>query len=248
MRNLRLLIITIPKVRNCPLVESAVLTKLLQVYLTGLSSQSRVSTLLRPATHSQRFRRANSHLREMIILPYINEIADKVNDQIISAPNGDCRPIAYPGDRYFLDPYNVTFTGMSGAIACGLTAAIKASGIAVPIEGDTNGLQPQLSGGPDQSTNHDVGAFVPPPPKSPFKPLARTSYACLFHGNERTQKIKIQRRRHQNLQHSRTIWTPLPEISTMKPHSPSQLPPTDLIPRAASSASHPLAVKYGAWA
>ncbi len=122
----------------------------------------------------------------MIYLPYINQTADKVFNRIIPAPNGDCKLIVYPGDQYFPDPWNFTMTGAASAIACGLTAAINVTGTAVPVEGDTNGKTPEIGADPDQSTDHNQygGAFVAPPPATPFKPLAQTDYVCIVHGKE----------------------------------------------------------------
>jgi len=123
-------------------------------------------------------------LREKIVLPNIDDTADKVINRIIPAPNGDCKLIAYPGDQYFPN-YNITMNGLPSAIACGLTAAINVAGTAVPVEGDTNGQKPQKSSDPGKSTEGQGGAFVAPPPKVPFKPLAQTDYACIIHGTDR---------------------------------------------------------------
>ncbi|KAL9602195.1 MAG: hypothetical protein Q9179_002621 [Wetmoreana sp. 5 TL-2023] len=121
--------------------------------------------------------------REMVHLPNINETADKVIDRIIPAPNGDCKLIAYPGDQFFPD-YNLTMEGQPSAIACGLTAAINVDGTAIPVEGDANGQKPQTGSDPDQSTDNQGGAFVAPPPRAPFKPLAQTDYLCIIHGSD----------------------------------------------------------------
>ena len=53
-----------------------------------------------------------------------------------------------------------------------------------PVEDDTNGLQPLLSGDSSQSTDHNGGAFVPLPPKVRFKPLAHTDHVSLFHDSD----------------------------------------------------------------
>lgn len=117
--------------------------------------------------------------RQLVHLPHLDQTADKVFNRIIPAPNGDCKLIAYPGDANFPD-YQMTLTGLSSAIPCGLTAAINVDGTAVPIEGDSNGQKPQTGSDPGQSTNNQGGAFVAPPSKKPFKPLDPNGYACIF--------------------------------------------------------------------
>ncbi len=119
----------------------------------------------------------------MIHLPNIGDTADKVFNRIIPAPNGDCKLIAHPGDSNFPD-YNVTLRGLPSAIACGLTAAINVNGVAVPVDGDTNGQKPQTSADPKQSTDGHNDGFVAPPPQTPFKPLAQTEYVCIIHGTD----------------------------------------------------------------
>ena len=111
----------------------------------------------------------------MIRLKNIDETADKVVHRTIPAPNGDCKLIAYPGDAFFAD-YNMTITGLPSAIACGLSGAINVDGVAVPLE---PGDKPSLGAEPTQATDNQGGAFVAPPPPSPFKPLEPADYACI---------------------------------------------------------------------
>ena len=126
--------------------------------------------------------------RQLINLPTLNATADKIFDRIIPAPNGDCKLLAYPGDQYFPD-LNITATGLPSGIACGLTAAINVDGVAMPIDGATNGQTPQNGADPNNSTTSGSGApappaYVAPPPKAPFKPLDPTKYVCIAHDND----------------------------------------------------------------
>lgn len=114
--------------------------------------------------------------RQLINLPKIGHTADNVFNRIIPAPNGDCKLVAYPGSQYFSE-YNVTLTGLPSAIACGLNHLVTLDSTEVPVEGDK-------PGGTDGSgsTDGQGGAVVKAPPPAPFKPLAQTGYACIFHG------------------------------------------------------------------
>jgi hypothetical protein len=116
--------------------------------------------------------------RPLFHLPKIDDTADRVYNRIIPAPNGDCKLVTYPGSQYF-ESYNVTLTGLPSAIACGLNNLVNLDGTEVPINGD----QP---GGTDgsQSTDGQGGAVVKAPPPAPFKSLAQTDYACIFHGSD----------------------------------------------------------------
>ncbi|MCJ1274239.1 hypothetical protein MMC21_002034 [Puttea exsequens] len=74
--------------------------------------------------------------------------------------------------------------GLPAAIACGLTAAINVTGTAIPVEGDTNSQAPQIGSDPTQATDNQGGAFVAPPPKVAFKPLAQSDYVCIAHSTD----------------------------------------------------------------
>ena len=104
--------------------------------------------------------------------------ADSIYNRIIPAPNGDCKLIAYPGTSDY-PTYKVSVSGLPCAIACGLTAAINVKGVAVPVQGDTNGQTPQTGSNPSSSTSNEGGAFVAPPPAAPFAPLDPKNYICL---------------------------------------------------------------------
>ena len=117
--------------------------------------------------------------RALIKLPNIDQTADKVFDRIIPAANGDCKLVAYPGDQIF-PQYGLKVNGLPSAIACGLTAAIDVDGVAVPIDGDTK-KNAELGSDASQATDSQGGAYVDPPPVTPFKPLDFRDYGCIAH-------------------------------------------------------------------
>ena len=110
--------------------------------------------------------------RPLITLPNINVTADKVFNRIIPAPGGDCKLVAQPGDAVFSD-YNVTMNGLPSSIACGLTASTQIQGTTVSI-----------GSSPANSTDGQGGAYVAPPPATPFKSLDPTGYVCLAHDTD----------------------------------------------------------------
>ena len=111
--------------------------------------------------------------RQLITLPNIDVTADKVFNRIIPAPNGDCKLVAHPGDAVFSD-YNVTMNGLPSAIACGLTADTQIQqGTTVTVGSD-----------PANSTDGQGGAYVAPPPATPFKSLDPSGYVCLSHDTD----------------------------------------------------------------
>lgn len=118
--------------------------------------------------------------RDLIVLPGLNQTATEIYNRIIPAPGGDCKLLAYPGDQYF-PSHNFTISGLPDAIACGLTSALNISGVAVPLNTSLGSDLPPptvVSNGTD-STNGQNGAYIAPPPPSPFQPLLSSSYACL---------------------------------------------------------------------
>lgn len=117
----------------------------------------------------------------MITLPNIDVTADKVFNRIIPAPGGDCKLVAQPGDAVFPD-YNVTMNGLPSSIACGLTADTQIQGTSVSI-GSASGTStaPGTSTTSATSTDGQGGAYVAPPPATPFKSLDPTGYVCLAH-------------------------------------------------------------------
>ena len=119
----------------------------------------------------------------MINLPHLGTTADKIFSRIIPAPNGDCKLVTYPSERY-VPFYNLTMTGLGSAIACHLTAAINVDGTAVPVKGDTNSQTPQIDSSGSSATNGQGSAFVAPPPATPFKSLDPKDYVCLAHGTD----------------------------------------------------------------
>lgn len=61
--------------------------------------------------------------------------------------------------------------GLPSAIACGLTASIQVQGTEAPV-------------GTTTSTDGQGGAYVPPPPATPFKALDLKGYVCLSHDSD----------------------------------------------------------------
>ena len=103
----------------------------------------------------------------MITLPFINVTADKIFNRIIPAPGGDCKLIAQPGDAFF-PGYNITIHGLPSSILCGLNATVQVQGTTVAIGNSTDG----------------EGAYVAPPPVTPFAVLSSEAYVCLIHGKD----------------------------------------------------------------
>ena len=105
--------------------------------------------------------------RQLITLPVINVTADMVFNRIIPALGGDCKLIAQPGDAFF-PSYNIAVNGLPSSITCGLNATVQVQGTTVSIGNLTDG----------------EGAYVAPPPATPFAMLSSEAYVCLIHGKD----------------------------------------------------------------
>lgn len=92
-----------------------------------------------------------------IVIPGVNQTADKVRQRIIPAPNGDCKLVTFPGAQDF-PAYNLSVTGLPSAISCNVSASLNVSGVA--FAADSNG-QVDLSGNGHSSNGQNVSLVSP---------------------------------------------------------------------------------------
>ena len=134
--------------------------------------------------------------RDLITLPNINITATDLYKRMIPNPGGDCQ-ISDPGTNpTTFAVYNITVTGLPVSIACNITAAINVGGHAVPLgtatppQGYTQAfnettdpnapIDPSVESPANASTNGLPGAYVAPPPPSPFQiPFNATNSVCM---------------------------------------------------------------------
>ncbi|MCJ1275368.1 hypothetical protein MMC21_003171 [Puttea exsequens] len=128
--------------------------------------------------------------RDLIELPNINRTATEVYSRIIPNTAGDCRLIDNASNSLFLSNYNFTVTGLPVSIACNITPAIDINGTTIPLgapsqpsnlplssTNNTNTIPPISPG--NASTNNQPGAYIAPPPATPFvTPFNATNSIC----------------------------------------------------------------------
>ncbi|KAI9678010.1 MAG: hypothetical protein M1817_005954 [Caeruleum heppii] len=120
--------------------------------------------------------------RDKIMIPVVNQTADRVFSRVIPNPGGDCKLVNDAANALQVPDYNVTITGRPVAIACNITAAENIQGTAVPIEDDDpdNGQVPVLVSSGNTSSDGQNGHYIAPPPPTPFlQTLNATNAVCL---------------------------------------------------------------------
>ena len=139
-----------------------------------------------------------------ITLPSINVSAASVYSRIIPAPGGDCKLQDGASNAVNFTAYDLSVTGLPVSIACNISASINDNGMSLPIgapippagfkspDGSStsavsNNTDNQVSASnntlvspANASTNHQGGAYVAPPPPTPFSiPFNSSNALCL---------------------------------------------------------------------
>ncbi|KAL8725639.1 MAG: hypothetical protein Q9166_007216 [cf. Caloplaca sp. 2 TL-2023] len=107
--------------------------------------------------------------RRDFVLPVINRTAASIYDRIIPAPGGDCKLIDTASNAQSIPVYNLTITCFPVSIACNLSTA-AAGDPSIPnlaANGYTNASAAIVFPAND-STAHQAGAYIAPPPTIPF--------------------------------------------------------------------------------
>lgn len=118
--------------------------------------------------------------RKNIKLDTFDQTADKLYSRILPNKGGDCKLVTYPGDMKYPD-YDLTISGEPSAIACGIKEGINLQGNTL----DNDAIEEGPASDGDQSTTGQDGAYVKPPPATPFAPLPKEKFLCIYKDGEK---------------------------------------------------------------
>ena len=145
-----------------------------------------------------------------ITLPFINASAASIYSRIIPAPGGDCKLQDGASNAVSFTAYNLTVTGLPVSIACNISASINDDGLSLPVgapippagfkspdgsslSAASNTTAPQATysnssfvSPANASTNDQGGAYVAPPPPTPFTIVFNASNALCLAGTTGT--------------------------------------------------------------
>lgn len=111
-----------------------------------------------------------------VILPRLDQTAAQIYERIIPAPGGDCKIVDGASNAMNYIAYNLTVTGLPVSIACNISASINYEGTVL-----NNGtyIGPVVISPANASTADIPGAYIAPPPPSPFQqPVDATNVPC----------------------------------------------------------------------
>ena len=167
------------------------------VHCDGPQQNSNAYSSLSDGEDPKAYYHPKFHLNsDRIWLPNINQTASHVYNRIIPNPRGDCKLIDSARNPTSFKLYNITVTGLPVSIGCNITAATNIDGVAVPLgapaqlstltSGSDSQLRianttntPALSYPANASTDGVSGAYIAPPPATPFKiPFNYTNSIC----------------------------------------------------------------------
>ena len=120
--------------------------------------------------------------RQAILLPVINQTADKIYNRIIPNPGGDCKLINDAANSLNIPEYNMTITGQPVAIACNLSASEVIGGTVIPLN-PTNNLQGTNVSAGNSSTDGQNGHQISVPAPTPFLQLLNATNAVCLSGS-----------------------------------------------------------------